>query len=89
MLQKAQVNWRKWQEFPSSLTHISQWDHHKFCLVKKKVTEVVRILEEEFINPFGIGYEHLCNLFSREEVAHDLASVILMYVKMVLEWKKN
>ena len=49
----------------------------QILLSEKKVTEVVRILEEEFINPFGVGYEHLYNLSSGEEVADDLASAIL------------
>ena len=49
----------------------------QILLSEKKVTEVVRILEEEFINPFGVGYEHLHNPSSGEEVADDLASVIL------------
>ena len=49
----------------------------QILLREKKVTEVVQILEEQFINPFGVGYEHLYNLSSREEVAHDLASAVL------------
>ena len=49
----------------------------KILLSEKKVTEVVRILEDEFIKPFGVGYEHLYNLSSGDEVADDLASAIL------------
>ena len=44
---------------------------------KKQVTEVIRSLEEELRNPFGVGYNGLHNLSSREEVADDLASSIL------------
>ena len=49
----------------------------QILLSEKKVIEVVRLLEEEFINPFGIGYEHLYSLSFGEEVAEDLALVIL------------
>lgn len=49
----------------------------QILLSEKKVTEVVRILEEESINPFDIGYKHLYHLSSREEVADDLASAII------------
>ena len=49
----------------------------QILLSEKKITEVVRILGEESINPFGIGYKHLHHLSSREEVADDLASAII------------
>ena len=49
----------------------------QILLSEKKVTEVVEIFEEEFINPFGVGHEHLYNISSGEEVADDLASEIL------------
>ena len=49
----------------------------QFLLSESKVTEVVRILEEESINPFSVGYEHLYNFSFGEEVADDLDSVIL------------
>ena len=57
----------------------------QFLLREKKVTEIERILKEEFINPFGVGYEHLYNLSSREKEVDDLPQRSLMYVKMVLE----
>ncbi|KAG1711251.1 hypothetical protein GQR58_002553 [Nymphon striatum] len=49
----------------------------QILLSEKKVAEIVRILEEEFINPFGVGYNNLCNLSSGVQVADDLASAIL------------
>ena len=49
----------------------------QILLSESQVTEVVRILEEESINPFGVGYEHLYNLSSGEEAADDLDSAIL------------
>ena len=57
----------------------------QFLLREKKVTEIERILKEEFINPFGVGYEHLYNLSSGEKEVDDLTQQSLMYVKMVLE----
>ena len=33
---------------------------------ENQVTEVIRILEEEFTNPFGVGYNGLHNLSSGE-----------------------
>ena len=57
----------------------------QFLLREKKVTEIKRILKEEFINPFGVGYEHLYNLSSGEKEVDDLPQRSLMYVKMVLE----
>ena len=44
---------------------------------EKQMTSVIRILEEEFINPFSVGYNGLHNLFSGEEVAVDSTLSIL------------
>ena len=44
---------------------------------EKQMTSVIRILEEEFINPFSVGYNGLYNLFSGEEVAVDSTLSIL------------
>ena len=41
------------------------------------MTEVIRILEEEFMNPFNVVYNGLHNLSSKEEVVGGLASSIL------------
>ena len=49
----------------------------QILLSEKKVTEIVRLLEDEFIKSFGVGYEHLYSPSSVDEVADDLASAIL------------
>ena len=49
----------------------------QILLGEKQATEVIQILEEEFTNPFGVGYNGLHNLSSGEEVTDDLASSIL------------
>ena len=50
---------------------------------------MIQILEEEFINPFGIGYNGLHILCSGEEVVNDLASSILeVYENGKKRWKK-
>ena len=49
----------------------------QILLGQKQVTEVIRILKEEFINPFGVGYNELHNLSSGEEVAVYFVSSIL------------
>ena len=49
----------------------------QILLGEKQVTEVIRILKEEFINPFCVGYNGLHNLSSGEQVADDVASSIL------------
>ena len=50
-------------------------------LGEKLVTEAIRILEEEFLNPFGVGYNGLHNLSSRRKVVDDLALSILEVYK--------
>ena len=50
----------------------------QILLCEKKVAEFMRILKEEFINPFGVGYDDgLYNLSSGQKVADDSASSIL------------
>ena len=49
----------------------------QILLSEKKVTEIVRLLEDKFIKSFGVGYEHLYSPSSVDEVADDLASAIL------------
>ena len=53
----------------------------QILLGEKLVTEAIRILEEEFLNPFGVGYNVLHNLSSRKEVVDDLALSILEVYK--------
>lgn len=52
----------------------------QILLGEKLVTEAIRILEE-FLNPFGVGYNGLHNLSSRKEVVDDLALSILEVYK--------
>lgn len=49
----------------------------QILLSERKVGKVVNILEDEFINPFGVGYEQLYNLSSGEEIADEQAVDIL------------
>jgi len=49
----------------------------QILLSERKVGKVVKILEDEFINPFGVGYDQLYNLSSGEEVADEQAANIL------------
>ena len=41
---------------------------------EKQVTELIRILEKKFMNPFGVGYNELHNLSSGKKEADDLAA---------------
>ena len=49
----------------------------QILISEKLVTNVIKVLEEEYINPFGVGYDGLHNLSSGEEIKEDLASSIL------------
>ena len=53
------------------------------------MTEVMGILEEEFINPFGVGYNGLHNLSSGKEMADDLALSILEVYKTEKKMKEE
>ena len=44
---------------------------------EKLVTEAIRVIEDDFINPFGLGYDDLHNISSGTSVETELASCIL------------
>ena len=48
---------------------------------EKRVAEVIRVLEDEYINPFGLGPDELLNLSSGESVDAKLAKSILNVCK--------
>ena len=48
---------------------------------EKRMVEVIRVLEDEYINPFGLGPDELLNLSSGESVDAKLAKSILNVCK--------
>ena len=44
---------------------------------EKVVPEAIRVIEDDFINPFGLGYDGLHNISSGTSVETELASSIL------------
>ena len=48
---------------------------------EKRVAEVIRVLEDEYINPFGLGPDELLNLSSGEGVDAKLVKSILNVCK--------